>query len=94
MGARVYLESPVQNIVPEAGAVVVVNQERFNQNLLACIVSGAQAQSAERSMLPEICADTGTFTQERVSYQYIYVGAGANLCAYFSQHFNNLKVNS
>ncbi len=91
--ARVYLESPAQSIVPEAGVVIVINQERFNQNLLGCVASGAQAQSAQRGV-PEICADSGTFTQEGVSYQYLYVGAGARLCGFFSQHFSNLKASS
>jgi len=91
--ARVYLESPAQSIVPEAGVVIVINQERFNQNLLGCVASGAQAQSAQR-VVPEICADSGTFTQERISYQYLYVGAGTRLCGFFSQHFSNLKASS
>ncbi|MCS6835618.1 MAG: hypothetical protein NZ750_06345 [Anaerolineae bacterium] len=91
--ARVYLESPAQGLVPEAGAVVVINQERFNQNLLGCVASGARAQSVQ-GVLPEICSDSGTFIQERVSYQYVYVGAGTRLCGFFSQHFSNLKGRS
>lgn len=91
--ARVYLESPPQSLVPEAGAVIVIHQERFNQNLLGCLVSGARAESLQ-GVLPEICSDSGTFLQEGVSYQYVYVGAGSRLCGFFSQHFSNLKGRS
>jgi len=91
--AQVYVESPPQGVVPEGGVVVVINQERFNQNLLGCVASGAQAQSAQR-VVPEICSGSGVFTQERISYQYVYVGAGTRLCGFFNQHFSSLKASS
>lgn len=90
VGARVYVEQNPTSIVPEAGAAVVLNQTRFNRNLLSCLVEGSTSGFSTQSVTIEPCTGSGNFTFRDEEFAYIYVGVGPNLCGYFSQHFTNL----
>lgn len=79
-------------LIPEAGVVLVVNQTRVNENLLACLVqpgnmAGARAQSATI----EPCTASGSFRFRDNDYSYLYVGVGTQLCGYFQTHFASLS---
>ncbi len=92
-GANVYTETNPANLIPQAGAVFIINQTRLNQNLLNCLLTTGQQGSRIQSQSVEIrpCAEGGNFTFQSNEYAYIYVGVGDSLCGFFAQHFNNLK---
>lgn len=92
-GGRTYVQTNPTDIVPQAGAVFIINQTRVNQNLLSCfLTTGAQAQGARAQAVSiEPCGEGGNFTFENNEYAYLYVGVGSEICGYFAQHFSNLK---
>lgn len=74
------------DFIPSVGAVAVVNQDRVRENLLACALSGAQAQSL-RSATPDPCTSSGTFTAGEDTFTYIYVGSKQEFCTDVAAHF-------
>lgn len=92
VGGQTYVQQVPTDLVPEAGVVVIINNDRLSENLLGCLLSGPQGITAQRVQI-EPCAQAGTFTYQSNNYSYVYVGVGNELCGYFSQHFQtNLKA--
>jgi hypothetical protein len=92
--ARIYVESNPQGVIPESGASIVLNQTRFNQNLLSCLTTGQTTSFAAQAVTLEPCTGTGTFTYQNENFTYLYVGVGDNLCGYFANHFESIKQNN
>ncbi len=90
VSGRSYLQQNITNIVPEAGVVVIINNDRVAENFLACLASGASPMRAQTVTI-EPCAEAGNFTFQNNSYSFVYVGVGNELCGYFALHFNNLR---
>jgi hypothetical protein len=90
VSGRSYLQQNITNIVPEAGVVVIVNNDRVSENFLACLASGARPMTAQTITI-EPCAEAGTFAFQGNNYSFVYVGVGSELCGYFALHFNNLR---
>jgi hypothetical protein len=94
VGATTYVQSVQSGLIPEAGAVILINQTRLNQNALACfLTAGTENQRSFSAQAIDIrpCAEGGNFTYQNNDYAYAYVGVGDRLCGFFSQHFSNLK---
>lgn len=94
IGANTYVETVQSGLIPEAGAVIIINQTRLNQNALACfLTAGTESQRGFSAQNIDIrpCAEGGNFTYQSNDYAYAYVGVGDRLCGFFSQHFGNLK---
>lgn len=90
VSGRSYLQQNVTNIVPEAGVVVIINNDRVAENFLSCLASGVGPLTAQAVTL-EPCAEVGTFTFQNNNYSFAYVGVGNELCGFFALHFNNLR---
>lgn len=90
VSGRSYLQQNITNIVPEAGVVVIINNDRVAENFLSCLASGARPMTAQTVTI-EPCAEAGTFTFQNNNYSFVYVGVGNELCGYFALHFNNLR---
>lgn len=86
---QTYVEASPANVVPEAGAVMILNTTRATANFGSCLAEAAQPFSAQSVSDPP-CMQAGNFTYLENEYFYVYVGAGNNLCGFFSQHFANL----
>ena len=68
---------------PAAGLLVLVNNERLTSNLMQCALNpGAQAQTEGRQAV-EPCASNGTYTDNGVSYTYIYAATDPSMCGAF-----------
>lgn len=68
---------------PAAGLLVLVNNERVANNLLSCALNpGAQAQTEGRQAV-QPCASNGTYTDNGVSYTYIYAATDPSMCGAF-----------
>lgn len=95
IAGRFYTEAAPSDIIPQAGAAIVVNRTRVNQNVLACLSRGRDLGGlGAQSVTIEPCASTGEFAVGSDEFTYIYVGVGNNLCGLFEQHFSNVKANN
>lgn len=69
---------------PAAGLLVVVNNERITSNFMQCAVNpGARAQM--RSAVVEPCASAGTYTDNNITYSYIYASSDPSMCGSFEE---------
>lgn len=91
IAAKTYTETSPSSIVPKAGAVMVINQTRINQEVINCILGGQNEGFGAQSVVVEPCADADTFTYQGDSISYIYVGTDRALCNLYDTHFNNLR---
>jgi hypothetical protein len=92
VSGRSYLQQNITNIVPEAGVVVIINNDRVAENFLACLAAAPRPMTAQTVTI-EPCAEAGSFTFQNNNFSFVYVGVGNELCGYFSTHFNNLRGN-
>lgn len=91
LSAQSYIENQPQGIIPQAGAVMIVNQTRLNQNLLACLLTtGQEGGMTTQSIQIQPCTGAGTFQYQEDDFSYLYIGVGDGLCNAFSQHFQSL----
>lgn len=94
IGANTYVESQPADLIPKAGFVAVINQDRFNQNLVACIASlnaGGESTLRSQSVTLEPCASSGQITFRGNGYTYIYAATASDLCSTFQGHFNSVQ---
>jgi len=90
--ARMYVEAQPRGIVPEAGAVMVANTTRVNQNLLACLTQGRpQGDFSTQSITLEPCVGSGEFVFQSDNFSFIYVGVGNSICTAYDTHFGSLQ---
>ncbi len=89
VAAKTYVETSPSDIIPKAGAVLVINQTRVNQEFINCALGGQEETFSAQAVEP--CADAGTFTYEGDNISYVYVGSDPALCALYNTHFNNLQ---
>lgn len=95
IAARIYTEASPASPVPQAGATVVVNETRVNQNLLACLSQGRDLGGlSAQSVSLEPCASSGEFVADNNNYVFIYVGVGDGICNLFATHFSNVLANN
>ncbi len=67
---------------PVAGLLVVINNDRLTNNFLPCAINpGAQAQEGRQALQP--CSKTGSYTDNGVSYSYIYAATDVSMCGAF-----------
>lgn len=91
--ASIYVQENVTDIIPNAGASVVINNTRVNRNLVQCLTTGsgrdgvAGAQSV--SIVP--CANSGQFTYNNEEFAYLFVGVGDQICNSFNAHFSTFN---
>lgn len=78
------------NVVPSAGAVAVVNQDRVIENLLAC-ASGSTAQGDTLPGAPTVCQGSGNFSADDDTFTYVYASTSAEFCAAVQNHFNSIN---
>ncbi len=68
---------------PVVGVLAVVNNERLTNNFLQCAVNpGAEAQTEGRQAL-QPCAKSGSYTDNGISYSYIYAASDISMCNAF-----------
>lgn len=68
---------------PAAGLLVVINNERLTNNLMQCALNpGAQAQNEGRQAV-QPCASNGTYTDNGISYSYVYAATDPSMCGAF-----------
>lgn len=92
VGAQVYIEENPADVIPQTGAVIIVNQTRLNRNLLDCIATGSTEGFRSQAVTIEPCADSGSFRYQENDFSYIYVGVGDQLCGFFQQHFTSIQA--
>lgn len=91
IAARFYTEADPASIVPLAGAVLVINQSRINQELINCALGGQEERPTAQTITFEPCAQAGTFNYQGDTVSFVYVGSHATVCALYEQHFTNLS---
>ncbi|GIK27072.1 MAG: hypothetical protein IT298_10525 [Chloroflexi bacterium] len=70
---------------PVVGVLAVVNNERLTNNFLQCAVNpGMESQSLSRQAL-QPCAKSGSYTDNGISYSYIYAASDISMCNAFDQ---------
>lgn len=68
---------------PVAGLLVVINNERLTNNFMQCALNpGMQAQQEGRQSV-QPCTKAGAYTDNGVSYSYIYVATDQSMCSAF-----------
>jgi hypothetical protein len=95
IAAAVYTQEIPSGLVPSAGVVAVINQDRVASNLLACIVPQAdpnQARALSASLQP--CAGSGSLRFLGDTFTYVYVWTTPEMCAITEQHFQNVAQNN
>ena len=92
IAARFYTEANPAGMVPLAGAVLVINQSRINQELINCALGGQEERPSAQTIAFEPCAKAGTFNYRGDTVSFVYVGSHATVCALYEQHFNNLSA--
>ena len=68
---------------PAAGLLVLVNNERLANNLMSCALNPGAAAQTEGRQAVEPCASNGTYTENGVSYTYIYAATDPSMCGAF-----------
>lgn len=93
VAANVYVDNSVSvdNPLPRAGVIAVVNTSRVEQNLLQCAMStgnlpGVNAQGVQLSP----CADNGTFTYEGDDIVWLVAATDTFVCEAAALHFRRL----
>lgn len=92
VGGQSYVQQVLSDLVPEAGVVVIVNNDRLGENFLGCLLTAGSERFSAQAVQIQPCAQAGTFTHENNNYSYVYVGVGDALCGYFVQHFTSLNA--
>ena len=90
IAARFYTEDSPDSTIPDAGAVLVINQTRINQELINCILGGQEERVSAQSLGIQPCASAGTFDYEDNTISYVYVGSQPRICELYQQHFDAL----
>lgn len=68
---------------PAAGLLVVINNDRVSNNLMQCALNpGAEAQTEGRQAV-EPCAGNGTYSENGVSYSYLFAATDPSMCGAF-----------
>ncbi|MBK8139173.1 MAG: hypothetical protein IPK52_25700 [Chloroflexi bacterium] len=68
---------------PVAGLLVVINNETLTNNFMQCAFNpGVEAQQEGRQAL-QPCAKAGAYTDNGVSYSYIYAATDISMCSTF-----------
>ncbi len=91
IAAKFYTETNPTSMVPLAGAVLVINQSRINQELINCVLGGQEERPSAQTIAFEPCAEAGTFNYQGDTVSFVYVGSHSSVCALYEQHFNNLS---
>jgi hypothetical protein len=89
--ARVFVSNSLENGLPVAGVLGIINQTRLVTNFLECAVDpgrGPRAQTAE----PQPCTGTGNLVVNGESITYIYAASSQTLCTRFEEHFNTVRA--
>lgn len=90
VAAQAYVETQPQELVPEAGAVFILNTTRLAENLVSCLTQTGPDNPSALNVQVEPCAEGGSFRFGEEDFSYMYIGAGDRLCGFFEQHFSNL----
>lgn len=89
--AKIYIEQ-LSNLdavrVPIAGAMVVINQDRLQDNFFSCLASDPLEGVFAQGAAPEPCSGSGSFTFNNDTISYAYVASDTPLCTIFTTHFN------
>jgi hypothetical protein len=92
VAANIYTEVDLASIlsggslVPGVGTVAVVNQDRVQENFIACATAGDNAAFSAQSAT-EICQGSGTFTSGDDTFRYIYISTKTDFCTATENHF-------
>ncbi len=87
VSANIYTRSG-DNIIPQVGVSLVVNQTRVERNILACLTeTPLSAQGVEIQM----CPTTGNFSYEGEEFYFAYFGVGDQICEAFSTHYQTFN---
>lgn len=88
VSANLYTRSG-DNIIPQVGVSLVVNQTRVERNILACL---AQTPLSAQALEIQICPVSGNFAFEGEEFFFAYFGIGDQMCEAFSTHYQNLNA--
>ena len=91
IASRFYTETNPAGMAPLAGAVLVINQSRINQELINCALGGQEERPSAQIIAFEPCANAGTFNYQGDTVSFVYVGSHASVCSLYKQHFDNLS---
>ncbi len=88
---RVYIRADLATIaaggIPPMGAVVVANNDRLRENIVACAVSPNDPGSFSAQSANEPCGNFGTFTANNDSFTYVYAGTSSAFCSAIESYF-------
>jgi len=80
------------DIVPQVGAVAIVNQDRIRENLISCVTSGVTAQDEGFSaQAVQICQSSGSFSSGGDTFTYIYISNAGEFCSAVENHFSGIN---
>lgn len=89
--ARVYLPQNAVDVagqiaagmIPSAGVVAIINQDRLVNNFLSCAIGGGLQAFSAQDAQPQPCAASGTFVVNGQTLHYLYAATTPDLCAAF-----------
>ena len=80
--------------VPILAVLAVVNQERLQNNLLACALGSADTREfSAQAVEIQPCVGSGEFKINDETLSYIYAATDQLLCSAFETHFNSIRAN-
>jgi predicted small secreted protein len=79
------------SFVPNVGTVAVVNQDRVQENFVACVTGGQQAGATLRSQTMTLCNGSGSFTSGGDTFRYIYISNETAFCTAAQAHFDGIS---
>lgn len=68
---------------PAAGLLVVINNERLTSNFMQCALNPGLESQQEGRQSVEPCSKAGSYTDNGVSYSYIYAATDPSMCGAF-----------
>lgn len=84
LAGRVYTSpSPVA-----LGLLVVINTERLTSNFMQCAINPSAQSQRDGAQAIEPCARAGSYSDNGVSYSYMYAASDPSMCASFDGWLN------
>jgi len=96
VSARIYTQTNLGDIlsgdslVPSVGTIAVVNQDRVQENFLACAAESASGNFSAQSA-PTVCRGSGSFSAADDAFRYIYISTSDAFCEAAVSHFEGIS---
>lgn len=73
--------------IPNVGTIAVVNQDRVQDNLVACITGNEPPPGLFGAQAVTLCSNSGTFTAGGDTFRYVYIANDETFCSATDTHF-------